>query len=313
MRSALAAVVSFVLACRNDADLHSAPAPPLPAGSPKLSSDAVPFGLYLLALTWSPSFCCGHPGSDQCSRMDNSYAATHLTLHGLWPQYGDGEAKGREPYPSFCGSFAKCERGGEGCSPDPGAVPAEMRELGPGYVGNDRRSLAAHEWAKHGSCTGLAAPAYFEAALSAIKSLPEKATPKKLADAIGGDLALHELQSAFGIPVESVLLGCDDHCRLEQVGICLGHDEGNRPTKPVACPSSTSRARYTNGCVTRRCERVAIPAAGRCELEPRDQRQRPHQRACDRPGQGPVCTGDDSCKQQGYKRCARSGCCTSQP
>jgi ribonuclease T2 len=197
-----------------------------------------------------------------------------------------------------------------------------MRELGPGYVSRgERRSLAAHEWAKHGSCTGLAAAAYFEAALSAMKSLPEKATPAKLRAAIGGDLALDELQRAFGVPVESVLLGCDDRCSLEQVGICLGHDAGNRPTTPVACPASTTRARYTNGCVTRGCDRVSIPAAGSCEVRPRGKRddeprprnKRDDTRTCDRPGQGPACSDDAACKRQGFDRCARSGCCTSQP
>jgi ribonuclease T2 len=272
------------------------------------------FGLYVLALTWAPSFCCEHPDKEQCANLTGAYAATHLTLHGLWPNYTDDEARSaHSPYPQFCGSYAHCKKHDASCVPDPSTIPDEMRTLGPGYVG-DHDFLADHEWPKHGSCTGLAAGDYFRAALAAMKST---AHDDKLAAAIGGDIALADLESAFGVPKDSVLLSCDKQCRLSQVSFCLAHDARNVPTTPTTCPTNTTKAQYDNGCVTRGCQRVAIQAVGSCERSDRSDRPKtPRQKpkgACTHPGQGPQCANDADCSSAGYKRCARSGRCTNQP
>ena len=42
---------------------------------------------YLLALSWEPSFCETHPKKTECKTLSaNRYDASHLSLHGLWPQ-----------------------------------------------------------------------------------------------------------------------------------------------------------------------------------------------------------------------------------
>ncbi len=225
-----------------------------------LRGDEAPssFGLYVLALSWAPSFCCTHPGKEECADLATSYAGTHLTLHGLWPNFTDAEAHGRITYPQFCGSYGHCKAHHDAsCEPDPSTLPAEMKDLGPGYIG-DHDFLAAHEWPKHGSCTGLAPKAYFSAALGAMKAI---AMPP-----LAGDIPLADLQRAFGIPAESVLLSCDSKCRLSQVSFCLAHDAKDLPTTPLACPVNTTNAQYDNGCVTRGCATVTIPAAGSCDV-----------------------------------------------
>ena len=287
------------------------------AGRAEINSGAE-FGLYVLALSWAPTFCCGHPDKEECARLTDAYAGTHLTLHGLWPNYRDDEARGRDTYPQFCGDYARCRHHHDrSCAPDPATLPEEMRELAPGYVG-DHDFLADHEWPKHGSCTGLDAASYFRAALAAMRALPGKGTPDALTAAIGRDIEVETLAGAFGVPRDSVLLGCEADCRLAQVSVCLAH-EPTGAGKPVPCPTNTTRSTYDNGCITRGCTRVTIPAAGSCSIATPehghdDERPHGHQgRACNHPGQGPACSSDADCATAGFRRCARSGCCTSQP
>lgn len=203
------------------------------------------FGFYLLAMSWSPSSC----------------TAPALTLHGLWPNYTDEQSRGRpRAWPQFCGAYAHCEKTEDArCAPGV-PVPAELAPLAPAYAGG----LATHEWSKHGSCTSLPAADYFAAELAAIRLVPDDATPATLRAATGKDLARDDLQHAFGVPPESVVLGCDDHCRFTQVGFCIAKDAGDRPTAPTPCSANVTTSDYDNGCVTRRCDRVAIPAAAPC-------------------------------------------------
>ena len=247
------ALVAALAACHG----ASPPAPPPTAPA---------FGLYLLALMWEPSFCCDNAGKEQCAGMPGSFGATHVTLHGLWPNYTDDEARAKHAgWPQYCGAFAHCDNAADAsCAPPAGAVPADMARVGPGYV-SDHDFLAVHEWSKHGSCTGLPAGDYFRAELAAMASIPGEGTPALVGAAIGHDVALADLQSGFGVPAASVVLGCDAHCRFTQVGFCLDRDARGNPTAPTACPATTTTSEYDNGCVTRGCERVAIPAAGSCD------------------------------------------------
>jgi ribonuclease T2 len=208
-------------------------AQPAPAAAPPPST----FGFYLLAMQWAPA------------------CTDHVTLHGLWPNFTEEQAKGQpHAWPQFCGAYGHCEKKEDAsCAPN-APVPAELGALAPAYVTGD---LATHEWSKHGSCTVLPAADYFAAELAAIRSLPNNGTPAALRG--GHDFAPADLQAAFGIPAASVVLGCDDHCRLTQVGFCIAKDAGDRPTTPTPCTPSVTTSDYDNGCVTRKCERVAIP------------------------------------------------------
>ena len=60
----------------------------LPAPPPRRT--AQDFDYYLLALTWTPSWCAaeGARGTEQCDPARD----LGFTLHGLWPQYEDGLA-----------------------------------------------------------------------------------------------------------------------------------------------------------------------------------------------------------------------------
>jgi ribonuclease T2 len=235
--------------------------PPSPSPAPPPASD---FGFYLLAMTWAPQLCCAEPGAPACAALAGSFAATHLTLHGLWPNFTDEQSRGKpRAWPQYCGAYHHCETAEDArCAPGV-AVPGELARLAPGYVAGTG-AFATHEWSKHGSCTRLSAAEYFGAELAAIRAIPGEATPDALRAAAGADLARDDLQRAFGVPPDSVLLGCDARCRLTQVSFCLAKDAGDHPTAPIACSANVTTSDYDNGCVTRGCQRVAVRAAGAC-------------------------------------------------
>ena len=243
----------------------SSSGPPPPAVPAPPASPAIAFGFYLLSMTWEPSRCCTESDRQPCPQLAGSFAATHLTLHGLWPNFTDEQSRGQpHAWPQYCGTYQHCEKA-EAASCAPGVtVPDELARLAPGYVAGTG-GFATHEWSKHGSCTRLSAAEYFAAELAAIRAIPGEATPDALRAAIGANLPRDTLQRAFGVPPESVVLGCDARCRLARVGFCVGKDAQDHPTTPTTCTANVTTSDYDNGCVTHRCERVRVPAAGVCD------------------------------------------------
>jgi ribonuclease T2 len=237
--------------------------PPIPSAPP--ASPGSDFGFYLLSMTWEPNRCCSERDQPSCAQLAGSFAATHLTLHGLWPNFTDEQSRGKpRAWPQYCGTYQRCEQTEDpSCAPG-AAVPDELARLAPGYIAGTG-AFATHEWSKHGSCTRLSAADYFRAELAAIRAIPGDATPGALHAAVGADLARDDLQRAFGVPPDSVLLGCDAHCRLARVGFCLAKDAADHPTAPIACTRNVATSDYDNGCATRGCQRVAVQAAGACD------------------------------------------------
>jgi ribonuclease T2 len=87
------------------------------------------FDYFVLALSWSPDYCASNGNDDpqQCAVGKK----LGFVLHGLWPQNNQG-------YPSDC-------------SNEP--LPAKVKDQFPGLYPND--ALFTHEWAKHGTCSGV--------------------------------------------------------------------------------------------------------------------------------------------------------------
>jgi len=102
------------------------------------------FDYYLLALSWSPTYCAdvGEERRDpQCSPEGGRPYA--FVLHGLWPQYERG-------WPSSCRS------------PDRGYVPGPVADRMLDIMPSKR--LVFHEYRTHGTCSGLGVDGYFELA-----------------------------------------------------------------------------------------------------------------------------------------------------
>ena len=97
------------------------------------------FDFYVLALSWSPTYCDGDGGRREAEGQCRPGRGLGFVVHGLWPQYTRG-------YPSNCASVERAptrqamELAGE-VYPSPG--------------------LARHEWRQHGTCSGLDPAAYF--------------------------------------------------------------------------------------------------------------------------------------------------------
>ena len=101
------------------------------------------FDYYVLALSWSPSFCALEAGPDhpQCAE-DADFG---WVLHGLWPQYETG-------WPANCTTAAR--------NPSRSQTAAMADIMGSG-------GSAWHQWKKHGRCSGLTATDYFALAREA--------------------------------------------------------------------------------------------------------------------------------------------------
>src|SRR6201988_4874718 len=96
------------------------------------------FDFYVLALSWSPSFC--EQAGERAPRQQCGDRPYSFVVHGLWPQYEKG-------FPEFCQNPPpRLDRG----------IVSSMLDLMPAP------RLIFHEWDKHGVCSGLPARGYFE-------------------------------------------------------------------------------------------------------------------------------------------------------
>ncbi|TWD50216.1 ribonuclease T2 [Pseudomonas sp. SJZ131] len=168
-------------------------------GKPQAESVAGVFDYYLLTLSWSPTFCLTHKDDSQCSGKGYGFV-----LHGLWPQYANGG------WP-------------ESCPPKVALSPAEQKR---GLTLFPTPKLLEHEWAKHGTCSGLGATGYLDAADKAVGAVkvPEKLQPfsgtvylpaQKIAELFR--------ESNPGIPADGIAVICSGP-ELSEVRVCMGKD-----------------------------------------------------------------------------------------
>jgi ribonuclease T2 len=154
------------------------------------------FDFYLLTLSWSPEYCVTHPSAAECA------AHPAFVLHGLWPQNNDGT------YPEDCSS-----------APGP-ANPGQYSDIYPDA------GLLAHEWTTHGTCSGLAADAYFQLERQAVHSI---AVPKQLAtlqsqvQLTPAQIVADFTQANPGVAAEDIAVSCGNN-RLTAVEVCLTKD-----------------------------------------------------------------------------------------
>jgi ribonuclease T2 len=163
------------------------------------------FDFYVLALSWSPSFCeasaeRGKSGRSQV-QCERPYS---FVVHGLWPQYERG-------FPEYCQRPSpRLDRN----------IMTSMLDLMPAP------GLIFNEWDKHGTCSGLGARAYFESirkARAAVK-IPEEflqlSEQKTIAPA---DLEAAFIKANPGLSSSAISVTCSSR-RLSEVRICLSKD-----------------------------------------------------------------------------------------
>jgi ribonuclease T2 len=199
------------------------------SGQDRRQNEPGNFDFYVLALSWSPSFCeaaqeraPNRAPDQQCGGRPFSFV-----VHGLWPQYERG-------FPAFCQVPApRLYRG----------IVDRMLDLMPSP------RLVFHEWDRHGTCSGLSANAYFEnvrKARAVVKipaeflelDKPIMVTPNEVTEAF--------LRTNPGLSRASMAIDCD-HKRLSEIHICMAKDFSFRD-----CAEVTRRA-----C---RRDKIAMPA-----------------------------------------------------
>lgn len=164
------------------------------------------FDFYVLALSWSPSFCeaAAERGNAERSKIQCGERPFSFVVHGLWPQYDRG-------YPEYC------QRSPEWVDRN---TVSSMLSLMPAP------GLVVNEWKKHGTCSGLKPRAYFEtirkarAAVKIPEELLQLARPKMISPE---ELEADFIKANPGLTAAAISVTCDSR-RLSEVRICMSKD-----------------------------------------------------------------------------------------
>ena len=173
------------------------------------------FDYYVLSLSWSPNWCeieGDARGSDQCdARHDHGWI-----LHGLWPQYHRG-------WPSFCQTAERAPSRG---------MTAAMTDI----MGSS--GLAWHQWKKHGTCSGLSAPAYYALSREAYARVIRPEIFRKLTRPVKLPASVVEeawLEANPDLEPDGITITCRDGY-IQEARICLSRD-----LDPVPCGQDVVR------------------------------------------------------------------------
>ncbi|MEZ5838933.1 MAG: ribonuclease T2 [Hyphomicrobiales bacterium] len=205
---------AFVLACL-----------PAAAQTPRADNTPGAFDYYVLALSWSPSYCEAE-GEKADRRQCSSGRPYAFVVHGLWPQYERG-------WPEFCPSDDRW---------------ASRREIDAMLDIMPDRGLVIHQWKKHGTCSGLTQRGYFDrtrAAFGRINIPDEFRALENYRMTSPADIEKAFIDKNPGLAADMIAVTCDNR-RLREVQICFDRQLGFR-----ACPAVDRRA-----C---RNDRIAMP------------------------------------------------------
>lgn len=185
---------------------------------------------YVLALSWQPGFCQTYgyeAAKPECFKLSqNSYAASHVVLHGLWPNQDscghDYGYCGVEPLANHC-DYPSLNLSSE--------VSGRLHRLMPSFAYGS--CLERHEWNKHGSCQILTEDAYFSLALRLTEEADASDLGRYLHKHVGERIKLKQLEQvveqAFGKnSFTKVYLGCKNGILVDiliQLPPLIPHEE----------------------------------------------------------------------------------------
>ncbi len=190
------------------------------------TAQSAAFDFYVLALSWSPSYCAVE-GPDANRQQCEAEPARAFVVHGLWPQNESG-------WPEFC-PLDEADR----------FVPADLArsylDIMPSV------GLIGHQWRKHGSCTGLDQRGYLDATRAAFERISIPSASEYVREGLADPDAVEAsfIAANQGLSPDTVAVTCADG-HIMEVRLCLGPDFGWR-----SCPEVDRRA-----C---RAERQAMP------------------------------------------------------
>lgn len=219
-------LVTCVLACAADGASARHSSSHARHASEGNSAHTGAYDYYVMALSWSPTFCQTHADEqDQCGHQGYGFV-----LHGLWPQYEKG------------GGPQRCDSEDE---PDRKTVAQALAFM-------PSRRLVNHEWHAHGACTGLDPAAYFTLADRAFASLhvpPDLKAPRRELQTTADDLRATLKRANPALRDDMLSLHCSQG-ELVEVRVCLDKDLGLRACGkrmrtgcPVSAPFSIPAVR----------------------------------------------------------------------
>lgn len=164
------------------------------------------FDFYVLALSWSPSFCAENSNKQNAQQQCGTSRPYGFIIHGLWPQYHRG-------YPQSCSHDQSNNQ-------VPRDIVSDLREIMPSA------SLMRHQWRKHGTCSDLSQRDYFTTLQDAYDTVVIPPALRNVATPRMVDPKL--VEKAFiaanpGLPADAITVTCKRR-RLEEVRICMNSD-----------------------------------------------------------------------------------------
>ena len=186
------------------------------------------FDHYVLVLSWSPTYCLAK-GNRRHDPQCDTKRSHDFVLHGLWPQYANG-------WPEDC--YA-------GQRPwVPSEVIDGMRDIMPS------KSLIIHEYAAHGTCSGLSPKEYFDDARSLYDrvSLPAAYEDPETQRFLSPEKIEAEFLAANSwLQPDMIAVTCRQG-NLRDVRLCFDRD-----LRPRACSASIGQTRQC------RAGRITVP------------------------------------------------------
>lgn len=186
-------------------DVVAAASRPAPSRQIVKQGEPGKFDFYLLALSWSPSFCAAsrerNPNRSDPQCGPRPYA---FVVHGLWPQYESG-------FPSNCQVPAPRL---------PRTIADSMLDLMPSP------RLVFHEWDYHGTCTGLSGAQYFDTVRKARGAVTIPAEYQSITEPLvvkPAEVAAAFIRVNAGLKSDALQVSCDGK-RLTGVRICMTKD-----------------------------------------------------------------------------------------
>ncbi len=184
------------------------------SGSQRTQNVPGQFDYYALTLSWSPDYCATN-GSRDPQQCDGS-KKLGFVLHGLWPQYTRG-------YPQDCTTEAF----------DP-----QIQNLFPNLYPSPK--LYGHEWAKHGTCSGLTQTQYHQLAknLKDRTRIPDRyLNPRQPFRVTLAGFKQDFVQANPGFTANTIAPTCSGSGRFfQEVQICYGKNGS-----PIGCSDEVLR------------------------------------------------------------------------
>lgn len=171
------------------------------------------FDYYVLALSWTPSWCA-EAGDDRNAPQCETGEGLGFAVHGLWPQNEEG-------WPSYCRTTER--------DPSRSQTNSMTDLMGSG-------GSAWYQWKKHGRCSGLSAEDYFAVIREAYTDVVRPEVFRQLTESI--ELPASVVEEAFleanaDMEADGVTITCKQD-RIQEVRICL-----NKDLSPRICGEDT--------------------------------------------------------------------------